>query len=344
MSCRARRLWLLLGIAAGSKESIYTSATVAAMSKNFALMGAAGFVAPRHLKAIRDTGNQLLAACDPNDSVGVLDRYFLDAKFFTEVERFDRHLEKLKRRAPQERAHFVSICTPNYLHDAHVRLALRLGADAICEKPLVINPWNLEQLAEIERECGGRVYTTLQLRHLPSIVKLKESLANRKERAAIQLSYIARRGPWYQISWKGDESKSGGLALNIGIHFFDLLLWLFGTEKYSEVHLREVDRWAGYIELENADVEWYLSTRPQDLPQAAHDDGRAAHRSLTIDGEELEFSTGFDDLHTRVYEGILAGDGFGVESARPSVELLYKLRSGEVVAPRGKAHPLTLCH
>ncbi len=309
------------------------------MSKNFALMGAAGYVAPRHLKAIKDTGNRLLAACDPNDSVGVLDRYFLDSKFFTEVERFDRHLEKLKRRAPDERAHFVSICTPNYLHDAHVRLALRIGADAICEKPLVINPWNLDQIAEIERESEGRVYTTLQLRHLPSMIRLKEELATSTKRASIQLSYIARRGPWYQISWKGDEAKSGGLALNIGVHFFDLLLWLFGAAEKSEVHLREAERWSGAVQLKNADVQWYLSTRPEDLPKACWDQGKSAYRSLTIDGEELEFSRGFTDLHTRVYESILAGEGFGVESARPSVELVYRLRTAQVVPHRGNAHP-----
>lgn len=312
------------------------------MSKNFALMGAAGFVAPRHLKAIRSTGNHLLAACDPHDSVGVLDQYFLGTKFFTEVERFDRHLEKLKRRALGERVHYVSICTPNYLHDAHVRLALRLGADAICEKPLVINPWNLDQLEELERESGGRVFTTLQLRHLPSMLQLKESITKRTKRAAIELTYIARRGPWYQISWKGDEAKSGGLALNIGVHFFDLLLWLFGAAETSEVHLREADRWSGHIQLKNADVQWYLSTRPEDLPIRSLEEGKAAHRSLTIDGEELEFSSGFSDLHTRVYEGILAGKGFGVESARPSVELVYGLRSADVVASRGNAHPLAI--
>jgi len=311
------------------------------MNKNFALMGAAGYVAPRHLKAIKDTGNHLLAACDPNDSVGVLDQYFLDAKFFTEVERFDRHLEKLKRRSEEERAHFVSICTPNYLHDAHVRLALRIGADAICEKPLVINPWNLDQIAEIERESEGRVYTTLQLRHLPSMVALKEKLTTTQApRADIQLSYIARRGPWYQISWKGDEAKSGGLALNIGVHFFDLLLWLFGGVESSEVHKRDIDCWSGALQLKNADVRWYLSTRPEDLPTACRQKGQSAYRSLTIDGNELEFSTGFSDLHTRVYENILAGDGFGVESARPSVELVYGLRQASVQSGGARRHPM----
>ncbi len=310
------------------------------MSKNFALMGAAGYVAPRHLQAIRDTGNQLLAACDPNDSVGVLDQYFLNSKFFTEVERFDRHLEKLKRLDEDARAHYVSICTPNYLHDAHVRLALRIGADAICEKPLVINPWNLDQLAEIESESEGRVYTTLQLRHLPSMMALKSRIANAGKRADVQLSYVARRGPWYQISWKGDEAKSGGLALNIGVHFFDLLLWLFGGVEKSDLHMREPERWSGAIQLKNADVRWYLSTRPEDLPESSRTQGKPAFRSLTIDGEELEFSQGFTNLHTRVYEGILAGEGFGVESARPSVELVYDLRQKTVTAPKGNAHPM----
>ncbi len=309
------------------------------MSKNFALMGVAGYVAPRHLRAIKDTGNLLLAACDPSDSVGVLDQYFLDTKFFTEVERFDRHLEKLKRRGDRERVHFVSICTPNYLHDAHVRLALRLGADAICEKPLVINPWNLDQLAEMEEESMGKVYTTLQLRLLPSIIELKAKLANRTKRAVVDLTYIARRGPWYQISWKGDEAKSGGLVLNIGVHFFDLLLWLFGEAKHSEVHLRESDRWSGAIELQNADVRWYLSSRPEDLPEESRREGDSAYRSLTIDGEEMQFSNGFSDLHTRVYEEILAGSGLGVESARPSVELVYRLRTAKVCANPSTLHP-----
>ncbi len=310
------------------------------MAKNFALLGVGGFVAPRHLQAIQSTGNELLAACDPNDSVGVLDRHFLDTKFFTEVERFDRFLEKRKRMSEAERVHYLSICTPNYLHDAHVRLALRVGADAICEKPVVINPWNLDQLAELEHESGKRVYTVLQLRHLPAMQELKQRLqAGVAKRAQIDLSYVTRRGPWYQISWKGDESKSGGLALNIGIHLFDLLLWLFGGVERTELHLREPDRWAGYIQLKNADVRWHLSTRPQDLPETTQLAGQSAYRSLTMDGEELEFSTGFTDLHTRVYEEILAGRGCGLESARPSVELVYRLRSATTCAPGDRGHP-----
>lgn len=310
------------------------------MNKNFALIGVGGFVAPRHLQAIRDTNNRLLAACDPNDSVGVLDRYFLDTKFFTEVERFDRFLEKQKRRAEQERVHYLSICTPNYLHDAHVRLALRAGADAICEKPMVINPWNLDQLAEIEKESGRRVYTVLQLRLLPAIQTLKQSRAKASGRAQIDLRYIARRGPWYQISWKGDESKSGGLALNIGVHFFDLLLWLFGEAEETEVHLREADRMSGFLRLRDADVRWYLSTRPEDLPEKSVSEGKSGYRSLEIDGRALDLSAGFSDLHTRVYEGIFKGEGFGVEDARPSVELVHKIRHADVGEPGDRAHPL----
>lgn len=310
------------------------------MNKNFALLGVGGFVAPRHLKAIADTKNRLLAACDPNDSVGVLDSYFLDTKFFTEVERFDRFLDKQKRLGEDQRVHYLSICTPNYLHDAHVRLALRCGADAICEKPMVINPWNLDQLAQLEIESGRRVFTILQLRLLPAIAELRESLATRTGRAQIELTYIARRGPWYQISWKGDASKSGGLALNIGVHFFDLLLWLFGSADKSEVHVRESDRMAGYLRLKNADVRWYLSTRPEDLPTEASEAGKSAHRSLKIDESDVDLSAGFSDLHTRVYEGIFRGEGFGVDDARPSVELVHQIRHADVGAPGDKGHPL----
>lgn len=310
------------------------------MIKNFALIGVGGFVAPRHLQAIESTGNRLLAACDPSDSVGVLDKHFLDAKYFTEVERFDRFLEKRKRREESERVHYLSICTPNYLHDAHVRLALRVGADAICEKPMVINPWNLDQLAELERESGRRVYTVLQLRLLPAMQALKARLqAGSSHRAQIDLSYVTRRGPWYQISWKGDESKSGGLALNIGIHLFDLLLWLYGDAEKTEVHVREPDRWAGYLRLKNADVRWYLSTRAQDLPEEALRAGKAGYRSLCVDGEELEFSSGFGELHTKVYETILQGEGFGIDCARPSVELVYRLRQGDIVPSGDRGHP-----
>lgn len=307
------------------------------------MFGAGGFVAPRHLEAIKATGNRLVAACDPSDSVGILDQYFLDAKFFTEVERFDRHLEKLRRRPSGERVDYVSVCTPNYLHDAHVRLALRIGANAICEKPLVINPWNLDQLAELEAESSGRVHTVLQLRHSAPLIELKQKVADQSSRADVVLTYITRRGPWYGISWKGDELKSGGLPTNVGIHFFDLLLWLFGAEQRSEVHLSEPDRWAGFIELKSADVRWYLSTRPADLPEATVEQGAAAFRSLAIDGEEVEFSPKFRDLHTLVYRATIEGNGHGIEDARPSVELAYRIRTARPVTSERKAtHPLLL--
>ncbi|HJL14884.1 MAG TPA: Gfo/Idh/MocA family oxidoreductase [Sandaracinaceae bacterium LLY-WYZ-13_1] len=308
--------------------------------KNFALLGVAGFVAPRHLRAIHDTGNRLVAACDPHDSVGVLDSYSLDAKFFTEFERFDRHLEKQRRKSEAERLHYLSICSPNYLHDAHVRLALRLGADAICEKPLVINPWNLDQLAELEAETGSRVHTVLQLRLLPSLVALREEIRRRRDRARVNLTYVTRRGAWYHVSWKGQEAKSGGLPTNIGIHFFDLLQWMFGETHHCEVHVNDPDRWSGFLELDRADVRWFLSTRVEDLPRASVEAGKPAFRSITLDGEEMEFSTGFTDLHTRVYEDVLAGGGYGIEDARPSIELAHRIRTTAPSVPKdGRAHP-----
>jgi UDP-N-acetyl-2-amino-2-deoxyglucuronate dehydrogenase len=309
--------------------------------KNFALIGAAGFVAPRHLKAIHDTGNRLVAACDPHDAAGVLDRFFPETRFFTEIERFDRFLEK-RRRGPQaDRIGYVSICSPNYLHDAHIRMALRALADAVCEKPLVINPWNLDALEGIERETGRRANTILQLRMHPSLIALKEELAQSPGRreADVVLTYVTRRGPWYDVSWKGSEEKSGGVAMNIGIHFFDLVLWLFGGVRKSEVHLREGRRMGGALELERARVRWFLSVEAADLPEASRKAGKAAFRSLTLDGREIEFSEGFTDLHTRVYERILEGDGFGIADARPSIELVYAIRTAPVVKPTEGAHP-----
>jgi UDP-N-acetyl-2-amino-2-deoxyglucuronate dehydrogenase len=317
------------------------------MQSNFAIIGVGGFVAPRHLKAVADTGSRLLAACDPNDSVGILDSYFRDARFFTEVERFDRFLEKQRRKSEAERVHYLSICSPNYLHDAHVRLALRVGAHAICEKPLVINPWNLDQLATMEREAGVRVYTVLQLRLLPPLLELKKRIDASSGRAQVELTYVTRRGPWYHTSWKGQPEKSGGLPMNIGIHFFDILHWIFGAvsagtprapARSCEVHLREPDRWSGFLELERADVKWYLSVRQQDLPEAVVAQGRPAFRSITIDGQELEFSDGFGDLHTRVYRQILDGQGYGIEDARPSIELAYRIRTAELQKPGERAH------
>ena len=307
--------------------------------KNFALIGAAGYIAPRHLKAIHDTGNRLVAATDPNDSVGVLDRYFTGARFFTEIERFDRFIEKLRREKSPDRIDYLSICSPNYLHDAHARLGLRVRADVICEKPLVINPWNLDGLEELERETGRRVATVLQLRVHPQLVALRERIRSANRRHQVSLTYITSRGPWYHISWKGHEDRSGGIVTNIGIHFFDLLGWLFGPVQKSEVHLREPNRAAGALELANADVTWFLSTDNSDLPFAPQPGVKTTHRSITVDGEEIEFSEGFADLHTRVYEEVLAGRGFGIADARPSVELTSRIRADQVTAPALGAHP-----
>lgn len=300
--------------------------------KNFALTGAAGYIAPRHVRAIRDTGNQLVAAVDPNDSVGFLDQHGFDVRFFTEIERFDRHLEKLKRAGDEKRVHFVSICSPNYLHDAHCRLAMRVGADAICEKPLVINPWNLDALQELEVETNQRVWTVLQLRVHPKLVELREKL--RAESAAMQhdvvLTYITGRGAWYHVSWKGVEEKSGGIATNIGVHFFDLLWWLFGEAGTCVVHQSDSKRMAGFIEFERARVRWFLSVDPTDLPFAAVPGKSTTFRSISIDGEEVEFTEGFTDLHTRIYEETLQSRGFGLNDARAAIELVHRIRSSAV--------------
>jgi UDP-N-acetyl-2-amino-2-deoxyglucuronate dehydrogenase len=303
------------------------------MSKNFAVVGVAGFIAPRHLKAIQETGNRLVAAADPNDSVGILDRYFLDVSYFKEIERFDRHLEKRRRGPEADRIHMVSICSPNYLHDAHIRMALRAEADALCEKPLVINPWNLDALEELERETGHSVFTVLQLRVHPSLVALKERLAkeNGGPRHQVLLRYVTGRGNWYHVSWKGAEERSGGLATNIGIHFFDLLMWLFGSVSRNEVHLREPKRMAGSMELEKADVSWFLSVDPADLPFDAQPGTRTTYRSITVDGSEIEFTEGFTDLHTRVYQRTLEGQGFRIADARPSIELVHQIRTAAIV-------------
>jgi len=311
---------------------------------NFALIGAAGYVAPKHMAAIRDTGHQLVAALDPHDNVGVLDRYFPDARFFTEYERFDRHLEKCRRAGPSERVHFVSICSPNYLHDAHIRAALRLGADAICEKPLVINPWNMDAIAELEKESGRRVFTVLQLRCLPALQALRSeartSQSNTSTRAQVVLTYITRRGHWYNVSWKGDPSKSGGLAMNIGVHLFDLMLWMFGSVEESEVHLAEPARMAGFMRLAHADVRWFLSTDARDLPEEVRQRNGHAFRSITTDGREIEFSENFTDLHTRVYQEIFAGRGVGIEEARPSILALAGIRAAVPCPVPEHAHPL----
>ncbi len=310
--------------------------------KNFALLGAGGYIAPRHLKAIRDTGNQLIAAVDPFDSVGILDRYFHNVKFFTEIERFDRHLEKLRRDHPERKADYLSICTPNYLHDAHCRLALRLGANAICEKPLVVNPWNLEQLEALESESPGKIYTVLQLRVHPALLKIKKALEENKSafQHQVMITYITARGPWYNVSWKGSEEKSGGVATNIGIHLFDMVQWLFGEFGDVKVHLKEKDRMSGFVDLERARVNWFLSVNEDDLPVPIKPGDPLTYRSITIDGEEVEFSSGFTDLHTRVYEKTLQGEGFGIEDAKASIDLTYQIRQAEVSPLDDLAHPL----
>jgi UDP-N-acetyl-2-amino-2-deoxyglucuronate dehydrogenase len=307
---------------------------------NFAVIGVAGFVAPRHLKAIRDTGNRLVAATDPSDSVGVLDQYSFDVRYFREIERFDRHLDKLRRGPDSGRVHWVSVCSPNYLHDAHIRLALRNGADVICEKPLVINPWNLDALEELEAETGRRIATILQLRVHPALVALKATLDAEPagHRRDVVLTYVTSRGPWYHVSWKGVEERSGGVATNIGIHFFDLLMWLFGPPGPSEVHVREQSRMAGAFSLARADVRWFLSVDPRDLPETARAAGRTTFRSITVDGEEIEFTDGFTDLHTRVYDETLAGRGFCIADARPSIEFVHHVRTARLGGDRPR-HP-----
>jgi UDP-N-acetyl-2-amino-2-deoxyglucuronate dehydrogenase len=305
---------------------------------NFALIGVAGYVAPRHLRAIQDVGGRLVAATDPHDAVGRLDSLGFDIRYFPEIERFDRFLYKQHRGAGGTPVDYVSICTPNYLHDAHMRLALRNGADAICEKPLVINPWNLDQLEELEGETGHRVYTVLQLRLHPSLRALKARLdaelaaapADRPPRYQVDLSYVTSRGAWYDVSWKGQPEKSGGIAVNIGIHFFDLLLWLFGPCHDLWVDMSELRRMSGRLELEHADVYWLLSVNQSDLPEEACAAGRTTHRSLTIDGTQVEFSEGFSDLHTEIYRATLNGNGFGISDARSSIELTYRIRTTPV--------------
>ncbi|MEM1215987.1 MAG: Gfo/Idh/MocA family oxidoreductase [Bacteroidota bacterium] len=308
--------------------------------KNFALIGAAGYVAPRHLEAIQVTGNRLLAAYDKHDSVGILDRYFPQADFFVEFERFDRHLEKLKREGTQ--MDYVSVCSPNYLHDAHVRFGLRHGADAICEKPLVLNPWNLDALEQIAEETRQSIYTILQLRLHPSVQALRQQILDDKAdtKHEVDLTYITSRGHWYYASWKGDGAKSGGVVTNIGIHFFDMLVWIFGAVQKNVVHLRTHDRAAGYLELENARVRWFLSISAATLPATVRQAGQTTYRSLTIGGESFEFSTGFNDLHAQSYAAILGGNGFTTDTARAAIELVYRVRTARISPSLTSAHPL----
>jgi len=311
--------------------------------KNFALIGAAGYIAPRHMKAIDDTSNTLVAAMDRCDSVGVIDSYFPQASFFTEFERFDRFVDKW-RRDTGNKIDYVSICSPNYLHDSHIRFALRSGADAICEKPLVLNPWNIDQLKIIEEETGQRVYNILQLRLHPSIIALKEKVTKELEKSPdkvydIDLTYLTSRGKWYFISWKGDQEKSGGIASNIGVHFYDMLCWIFGEVEENIVHVKTPDCNAGSFKLKHANVRWFLSVNYDYIPDEVRVQGQRTYRSITVNGEEIEFSGGFTDLHTRSYEEILKGNGFGLEEAYGSINTVSSIRNLDAVGLQGEYHP-----
>jgi UDP-N-acetyl-2-amino-2-deoxyglucuronate dehydrogenase len=311
--------------------------------KNFALIGAAGYIAVRHLKAIKDTGNNLVAALDPFDSVGIMDSYFPDADFFTEFERFDRHIYKLKREGHP--IDYVSICSPNYLHDSHIRFGLRQAADVICEKPLVLNPWNVEALKEYEQETGKRVYNVLQLRLHDAIIGLKKEIeaGDPNKVYDVDLSYFTSRGKWYHFSWKGDISKSGGVATNIGIHFFDMLTWIFGPVQENIVHERSEYHTAGFLRLKNARVRWFLSVDYNDIPDAVKAAGKRTYRTILIDGKELEFSEGFTELHTITYKSIIDGKGYGLDDALPSITIAHQIRNAVPVGRKGDFHPLLIC-
>ncbi len=308
--------------------------------KNFALIGVGGYVAVRHLRAIKETNNDLLVALDKFDSVGVMDSYFPDASFFVEFERFDRHVEKLRREGVN--LDYISICTPNYLHDSHIRMSLRSGANAICEKPLVLNPWNIDSLQDIESQYGKKVYTILQLRLHPSILELKEKIEKgpKDKIYDVDLTYLTSRGNWYYTSWKGDLSKSGGIATNIGIHFYDMLSYVFGPVKQNKVHLHIHDRAAGYLEFEKARVRWFLSINYDVLPEEVKKKGQRTYRSITVDGKEIEFSDGFFDLHTKSYSEIINGNGFDLEEARRSIEIVHEIRNKELSPLTGEYHPM----
>jgi len=304
----------------------------------FALIGAAGYIAPRHLKAIKETGNTLIAAYDPNDSVGIMDSYFPKASFYTEFERFDRSIEKLRRSG--NGIDYVSICSPNYLHDAHIRFGLRNNANVICEKPLVLNSWNIDSLIQSEKDYGKKVNTILQLRLHPKLIELKERLNKQTSSTKndLELTYITSRGNWYYTSWKGDINKSGGIATNIGIHFFDMLIWLFGEVKNNVVHVHTHDRAAGFIEFANARVKWFLSINSETLPENIKMNGKTTYRLITLNGEPVEFSDGFTELHNRSYEQILNGNGFSLEQAKPAVTLAHEIREKEIIGLKGEYH------
>ncbi|NPA45437.1 MAG: Gfo/Idh/MocA family oxidoreductase [Chlorobi bacterium] len=309
--------------------------------KNFALIGAAGYIAVRHMQAIKETGNNLIAALDKFDSVGIIDSYFPDADFFTEFERFDRHIDKL-RHNENKSIDYVSICTPNYLHDSHIRFALKQHADAICEKPMVLNPWNVDALAEVEKETGQKINNILQLRLHPNIIKLKKEVesAPKDKIFDIDLTYLTSRGRWYSISWKGDIQKAGGVATNIGVHFFDMLTWIFGDVKENIVHISETEKAAGFLKLEKANVRWFLSVDYKNIPENIKKTGQRIYRSITVDGKEIEFSGGFTDLHTLSYQEILKGNGFGLKDVKPTIQTVYEIRNASPVGLKGDYHPL----
>ena len=308
--------------------------------KRFILIGAAGYIAPRHMKAIKDTGNQLVAAMDPNDSVGVIDSYFPEADFFTEFERFDRHIDKLKRQ--NLAVDYTSVCSPNYLHDSHIRFGLRSNTDVICEKPLVLNPWNVDALEEIERETGKNVYNILQLRLHPSVIELKKKIAesDKSKKHDVELTYITSRGGWYHISWKGNAEKSGGIATNIGVHFYDMLSWVFGNVQDSKVFLNQNEKASGYLEFEKARVKWYLSVDVKDIPLKVRENGARTFRSISVDKEEFEFSGGFTDLHTESYSKILNGSGFKLSDAKNAIEIVHDIRNAKILNLKGDYHKL----
>jgi UDP-N-acetyl-2-amino-2-deoxyglucuronate dehydrogenase len=309
---------------------------------NFGLTGAAGYIAPRHMKAIRDTGNNLVAMLDPNDSVGVIDSYFPNADFYTEPERFDRHMDMLRKKGDDFKIDYLSICTPNYLHDAHIRMALRNNAHAICEKPIVLNPWDVDALLDIQKEKEKNIYTILQLRLHPSIIALKEKIDKgpKDKIYDIDLTYITSRGQWYFISWKGDIKKSGSIATSIGVHFFDMLSWIFGPVTQNLVHVYEDDRAGGFLQLKNARVRWFLSVNSDYLPEDVKEKGQSTFRSITVEGEEIEFSGGFTDLHTRSYEDIICGGGFNLEDALQSIEIVHDIRHKHPVTIKNDYHPM----
>ncbi len=309
--------------------------------KNFAIIGVGGYIAPRHIEAIKVTNNDLIAALDKSDSVGIMDRYFPNAHFFTEFERFDRHIEKIKRR-DNVQLDYVSICTPNYLHDAHIRMALRRGTNAICEKPLVVNPWNIDPLVEIEKESNVKVSSILQLRLHPGIIALKKKVAEgpKDKIYDIDLTYLTSRGNWYHSSWKGDTSKSGGIATNIGVHFYDMLSWIFGKVTANKVHLLSTESASGYLEFEKARVRWFLSIDYNNIPDSLKVQGQRTYRSIKLDGEEIEFSQGFTELHIKSYKAILKGEGFGLLESKQSIEIVHDIRNAQISPLQGDYHPL----